>query len=141
MIMGLERLDRITAFMEEHSAPPRRSSMEPIREAPQEGSPSGSAGAQRRVSSPGGDASSREGNSEQRPGIEPADRRVSGQHTSHTGHLCVTCRLRCSARPLRHEAIAAYLKALCEPWPATCHPQKTVLKLQQVTYCSSCNAW
>ncbi len=39
MIMGLERLDRITAFMEEQSGPPTRS-MDPVpEEAQEEGGP------------------------------------------------------------------------------------------------------
>ncbi len=81
MIMGLERLDRITAFMEEHSAPPRRSSMEPIHEAAQEGSSPGTAGTQGRVSSADGRSNGKEGNLVQKPGIELADRRMSGQGT------------------------------------------------------------
>ena len=76
MIMGLERLDRITAFMEEHSGPPRRSSMEPIREAGQEASPSGSAD---RASNADGHPDSREGNAKPEPESELAQRRVPGQ--------------------------------------------------------------
>lgn len=89
MIMGLERLDRITAFMEEHSGPPRRSSMEPIHEAGQEGSPPGSAGAPGRASNADGQIDSSRGSMELRVDSAHAERRMSGQHApSCTAYMC-----------------------------------------------------
>ena len=80
MIMGLERLDRITAFMEEHSGAPQRSSMEPIHEAGQEGPPPGIVGAPGRVSNADGQSDSRRGSGESEADSALAQRRMSGQH-------------------------------------------------------------
>ena len=75
MIMGLERLDRITAFMEEQSGGPRRS-VDPIHEEP-EGEP---APRQERDDSAREQPSSSAVDSEKEPQGETAERRLTGLH-------------------------------------------------------------
>jgi len=85
MIMGLERLDRITAFMEEQSGPPRRSmgSVDTIPEKAQEGSSSGPASPQGEVNI-SNSGTARAGS---KPRTGTTKRQMSGQ--------CVSRRLRC----------------------------------------------
>ena len=86
MIMGLERLDRITAFMEEQSGPPRRSmgSVDTIPKNAQEGSSSGPASPQGNVN-PSNNSAAR---AESKPRAEMTEQQMPGQCGTLT---CASC--------------------------------------------------